>query len=69
MASTGRTGVAIAELVFYTPALFIGLWLAVQHGIRRSSGVSTNSPGSNVPKAPSWSVSGSLASHPAPPLF
>ena len=42
MTSTGGTGVAIAELVFYTPALFIGLWLAIRHGFWRSSGVSTH---------------------------
>lgn len=38
MALAEKSGISIAEIIVYTPALFIALWLSIRHGFRRSSG-------------------------------
>ncbi|KAK7747126.1 hypothetical protein SLS62_009181 [Diatrype stigma] len=35
---TEKSDIAIAEIVYYTPALGIAIWLSIRHGFRRSSG-------------------------------
>jgi hypothetical protein len=37
MTVTYRDGISILELIVYLPCLFLALWLAVHHGITRSS--------------------------------
>jgi hypothetical protein len=37
MKVTYRDGISILELIVYLPCLFLALWLALHHGITRSS--------------------------------
>ncbi|KAH9906470.1 hypothetical protein F4778DRAFT_726208 [Xylariomycetidae sp. FL2044] len=38
MALTEQNNISIAEIVIYTPALLIGIWLSVRHGFGRNAG-------------------------------
>lgn len=38
MALTEQNNISIAEICIYTPALFIGIWLAIRHGFGRNAG-------------------------------
>ncbi|OTB08400.1 hypothetical protein M426DRAFT_7716 [Hypoxylon sp. CI-4A] len=38
MALTERNNIAIAQIVIFTPSLFIAIWLAIRHGFGRNSG-------------------------------
>lgn len=38
MALTEQSGISVAEIIIYTPALSIALWLSIRHGFKRSSG-------------------------------
>ncbi|KAI1082378.1 hypothetical protein F5B20DRAFT_34761 [Whalleya microplaca] len=38
MGLTEQNNISIAEIVIYIPALFIGIWLSIRHGIGRNAG-------------------------------